>query len=468
MPADSLALVSLAADGNRTELTFGEIAESSSRLAGHLASLGVERGDAVLTLIGSRPEWVLTMLACWRIGAVPVPCNEMLTEGDLAHRIAMADPKLLVIHESHSAKVDAVGGGRTVICVPDPDFPLGDPIDPVDLEDDDPAVVIFTSGTSAKPKGIVHGHRWLAGQQLQASEWFGADPGTLAWCTAAPGWSKSARNVFLAPWLCGAAALIHEGRFDPAERLEIVERERVATLCQAPTEFRVIAASGELRPLPHLRSMVAAGEALGSEVIDAFREATGVKIRDGYGQTETNHLTAVRPGDDAPTGSMGRALSGVELSVVDGELVVNPRSVPTFFVRTLEGEAAPLDEPWHTGDLVDEEDGWFFFRGRTDDMIGSSGYRIGPLEVEAALASHPAVAESAVVGEPDAERGEVVRAVVVLNAGFTGSDSLVAELQTHVKGETAPYKYPRIVEFADSLPRTDTGKLQRSALRRTN
>jgi acetyl-CoA synthetase len=228
----------------------------------------------------------------------------------------------------------------------------------------------------------------------------------------------------------------------------------------APTEYRVIAKRAEPRPLPHLRGLVAAGEALDPEVLRVWREATGLEIRDGYGQTETGQLTGTPLGTPARPGSMGRPLPGVGLTVQDGELVADPRTVPTFFL------GAPRDEPWRTGDRVAaDEDGFLFFEGRTDDVIISAGYRIGPFEVESALVAHPAVAEAAVVAHPDAERGAIVRAVVVLRDGHAPSDALAAELQAHVRRETAPYKYPRVVEFAADLPRTPSGKIRRAALR---
>jgi acetyl-CoA synthetase len=273
--------------------------------------------------------------------------------------------------------------------------------------------------------------------------------------------------VFIAPWLQGATALLHDARFDPAERLEILEREGVNVLCMAPTEYRVIAKRVELRPLPALRTLVAAGEALNPEVLRVFREATGVEIRDGYGQTETGQLTAMPIGRPVRPGSMGQPLPGVDVQVIDGELVlVDPRTDPTFFVGTLGGAPAPMDTPWHTGDRVTrDEDGYLYFEGRSDDVIISAGYRIGPFEVESALVSHAAVAEAAVVAAADEERGSVVRAVVVLRAGYQGSPELARELQEHVRAETAPYKYPRIVDFAQELPKTSSGKVQRAALR---
>jgi acyl-coenzyme A synthetase/AMP-(fatty) acid ligase len=324
----------------------------------------------------------------------------------------------------------------------------------------------------------VHGQRYLYGQLLQAERWLGAKAGDLVWCTAASGWSKSARNVFIAPWLTGASALLHDARFDPHERLDLIERELVSVLCMAPTEYRVIAKRATLRKLPSLRGMVAAGEALNPEVLEVWRDATGLDIRDGYGQTETGQMTGM--GIDAPArpGSMGRALEGVSLEVLDGELVADPATVPTFFLgylgegvrRAPNGSWSIEDRralgPWHTGDRVREDDhGYLRFVGRADDVIVSGGYRIGPFEVESALVAHPAVAEAAAVAAPDEERGSVVRAIVVLCEGHRPSSELASELQEHVKRETAPYKYPRIVEFATQLPKTASGKVKRAELR---
>ncbi len=337
----------------------------------------------------------------------------------------------------------------------------------VELALEDPCLITFTSGTTGEAKGIVHGQRYLSGQRLQARAWLGARQGDLVWCTAASGWSKSARNAFIAPWLSGAAALLHDGRFDPEQRLQILAAEHVDVLCMAPTEYRVIAKRARLSPIPSLRGLVAAGEALNPEVLRAFRDATGLDIRDGYGQTETGQLTGVPAGGEVRPGSMGRPLPGVALEVRDGELVLtDPTTDPTFFVGYLDGTPAPDGEPWHTGDRVSaDEDGYLYFEGRTDDVIISSGYRIGPFEVESALVSHAAVAEAAVVAAPDDERGTVVRAVIVLRDDVAPSDDLARELQDHVKAQTAPYKYPRIVEFADELPKTTSGKVQRALLR---
>jgi len=458
--AQRVALVELARDGTRREWRFGEVADRSARLAGELARRGVGRGDVVLTLVGNRPEWVLAMVACFRIGAVALPCTEQLRAKDLRLRIAATQPRLIVADERNRAELEAAGPACPVAWLQDRALWAGDPAPPAALAGEDPCLITFTSGTAGEPKPVLHAQRYLTGQRLQAEHWLDARPGDLVWCTAASGWSKSARNVFVAPWLRGAAALLHDARFDPEERLEVLGRERVDVLCMAPTEYRVIAKRCELRAFAGLRGLVAAGEALNPEVLRAWREATGLEIRDGYGQTETGQLTGAPLGEPVRPGSMGRALPGVALRVEDGELVADPRTVPTFFL------GAPRDQPWRTGDRVTvDEDGWLYFEGRTDDVIISAGYRIGPFEVESALVAHPAVAEAAVVAAPDEERGAVVRAVVVLRDGHAPSERLARELQEHVRRETAPYKYPRVVDFAAELPKTASGKVRRALLR---
>jgi acetyl-CoA synthetase len=468
-PPDRLALVELGHDGRRREWSFGEISDRSARLAGALSrDHAVGRCDVVLTLIGNRPEWVLTMVACFRIGAVALACNEQLRAHDLSMRIDAAQPTLIVADERNLAELSGANPPCPVITIPDEKlFTDADPAPPAELEPSDPCLITFTSGTTGEPKGVVHGQRYLPGQHLQAEHWLDARDGDLVWCTASTGWSKSARNSFIAPWLRGACAMLHDARFDPAQRLALLADERVSVLCMAPTEYRVIAKRVDIAPVPGLRTLVAAGEALNPEVLRAFRDGTGIEIRDGYGQTETGQLTANPVGRPVRAGSMGLPLPGVDLSVIDGELVLaDPATDPTFFVAHLGGHAAPIEQPWLTGDRVAaDEDGYLYFEGRSDDLIISAGYRIGPFEVESALLTHPAVAEAAVVAAPDDERGSVVRAVVVVRGGIAPSDDLATELQEHVRRETAPYKYPRIVDFTDELPKTSSGKVQRALLR---
>ena len=453
------ALLALSADRTRRELTFGELAHRAACLAGALRERGVARGDVVMTVIGNRPEWVEAMVACFRIGAVALPCTEQLRPKDLRARMDLAEPRLVVADERDADAVREAGFDGPLLTIPDDTLYEAAPAPAEDLAPDDPALITFTSGTAGEPKPIRHGQRYLFGQRVQAEHWFGAQAGDLTWCTAASGWSKSARNVFIAPWLMGATALMHDARFDPAERLEVAEQEGVNVLCMAPTEYRAIAKRTELRELPALRHAVAAGEALNPEIVRLWRDAVGIEIHDGYGQTETGALTGMPIGPPVRPGSMGLPLPGFKLWIDDGELCADPATVPTFFI---DGPPAV----WRTGDRVrEDDDGYLWFEGRTDDVIISSGYRIGPFEVESALVSHPAVAEAAAVAAPDEERGSVVRAVVVLREGHEPGAPLARELQEHVKAETAPYKYPRIVEFADELPKTASGKIKRAKLR---
>jgi acyl-coenzyme A synthetase/AMP-(fatty) acid ligase len=478
-PASRLGIVAVDAEANRRDWYFGELIACSAGVSGAFAARGVKRGDVVMTLVGNRIEWVLTLLACWRMGAVALPCNTQLRRADLEQRVAAANPKLCVGEEALLGELPDGVPAMTmadVAAVLDEDRPQETPAAIAAMAAEDPALIVFTSGTTGEPRGVVHAYRYLAGQRTQAEYWFGSRKGELAWCTTATGWSKSARNVFLAPWLTGAAAVIHDGRFDPAERLDFAAALGVNVLCQAPTEYRMLAKRANLRPLPALRRMVSAGEPLDPETIAAFKAATGLEPADGYGQTETGQVTANLVGEPVRRGSMGKPLPGIEVRIAApgreaeeaatdlGELQLRAASSPTFFSRYLDGERFE-GEWWQTGDLVrEDEDGFLFFEGRDDDIILSSGYRIGPFEVESALQAHPAVAEAAAVAAPDPERGSVVRAIVVLRE-TEPSEELARELQEHCKRETAPYKFPRIVEFVAELPKTPSGKIKRAQLR---
>jgi acetyl-CoA synthetase len=473
------ALVAIGPDGARRRLTFAQVALESARTAGALARLGVGRGDVVMTLMGNRAEWALATLAAWRLGAVAMPCSEQLRRKDIVLRVERTQPKLVLCAERDRAELEAA---LALVDAPPPfveidSEPLrpAEPPPPVATAGDEPALLIFTSGTAGEPRAAVHLQRYLAGQAVQAEHWLGAREGDLVWCTAASGWSKSARNAFVAPWSRGAACLLHDARFDVQQRLELLASEDVSVLCQAPTEYRMIAKRASLDGLDplSLRRLVSAGEPLNPEVMKVFEDALGLEIHDGYGQTETGQLTGMPVGEEVRPGSMGKPLPGFALEVVDeagqpaedGELCLDPATVPTFF-RGYLGEP-PFERPrWRTGDRVRrDEDGYLWFEGRLDDVILSAGYRIGPFEVESALVGHSAVAEAAAVSAPDAERGAVVRAIVVLRDGRRADEQLVRELQEHVKQTTAPYKYPRIVEFRDSLPKTASGKIKRAELR---
>jgi len=470
-PFSQEAAITIDLDGNRKVHYFSHLFARSLGLSGALLERGVRRGDTVMILTGSRIEWVISMLACFRMGAVAFPCNTQLAPADLTRRAAETGAVLAIaeddLHDNLPGGLPRLGMDD-LARVFDEDLDQAMPAAPVDLGPDDPALIVYTSGSTGEARGVVHGQRFLAGQALQARNWFGAGPGDLAWCTAAPGWSKSARNAFIAPWLCGAKALLVEGRFDPQTRLEIARTEGVNVLCQVPTEYRMLASRSAVQELPALKRLVSAGEPLDAEVIGFFREATGLEIADGYGQTETGAVTGFRPDEIVAgrEGSMGRPLPGIVTRIVEGELQLRVDTSPTFFSSYLDGEAFD-GEWWPTGDLVEEdEEGFLYHRGRNDDLITSSGYRIGPVEVESVLIEHPAVAEVAVVAAPDPERGSVVRAVVVVVPGRP-TEGLAEELQEFCRGRTAAYKYPRIVEFVESLPKTVTGKVSRRALRET-
>jgi acyl-coenzyme A synthetase/AMP-(fatty) acid ligase len=477
---DREALRALGEAGTRS-YSFGAVARESRRTAAALHRLGLGRGDVVMTMAGATPEWVFALLGAWRLGAIALPCSEQLRRGDLVIRIEQARPRLVLFAEPNRAELEAA-----LVLVQDAPRAIG--IESSELRSDreappppqttvlDPALVIFTSGTAGEPRGVVHNQGYLRGQSVQAEHWLGATPSDLVWCTAASGWSKSARNAFVAPWSRGAACLLHDGRFDPAERLELIAREGVSVLCQTPTEYRMIAKRASIEGIGggRLRRLVSAGEPLNPEIIDVFRNAVGLDIHDGYGQTETGQLTGMPAGEPVRAGSMGRPLPGFGLEireqdgnpVEEGELCLDPATVPTFF-RGYLGEPPFMEDLWRTGDRVrQDEEGFLWFAGRIDDVILSAGYRIGPFEVESALVSHPAVAEAAAIAAPDAERGAVVRAVIVLRDGRNGDEKLAKELQEHVKRTTAPYKYPRIVEFRDRLPKTASGKIKRAELRR--
>ena len=354
---------------------------------------------------------------------------------------------------------------------------------PPDTAASDPAFILYTSGTTKDPKGVVHTHAYTFAKRMQAEHWLDARPGDLVWCTAATGWAKSVWNVLLGPWSRGAEIVVHEGAFEPAERFELIADLGVTVLCQAPTEYRLMAKLDGLEryDLSGIRHAVSAGEPLNPEVIKTFRDAFDVTIHDGYGQTENTLLVGNFPGMEIRPGSMGLPSPGHRVGVVDedgaelpageeGDIALHGRP-PSLFVGyhdAPEETAAVFRGDWYvTGDrAVRDEGGYLWFTGRADDVILSAAYRIGPFEVESALLEHVAVAESAVVGKPHPERGEIVKAFVVLRPGQTGTEELTRELQEHCKRVTAPYKYPREIEFVDSLPKTRSGKIRRVELRK--
>ncbi len=491
-------LVFLDGAKNRTSFTFGEISAISQRYAGAFSELGIKKDDRVIVLLPKIPGWLFSMLALDRIGAVVIPCSEQLRAKDLLFRATHSEASAIVAHVSNAAEVDLMrgdakgldkfailGGERANWTALEPIVERAKAEPGIKTLPADLAYIVYTSGTTKDPKGVVHDHAYTFAKRMQAAFWLDAKPQDLVWCSAGTGWAKSLWNVLLGPWSCGSTIVLHEGAFIPEERMDLLRDLGVTVLCQAPTEYRLEAkleGLGERWKLPKLRHCVSAGEPLNPEVIARWRDAFGLSILDGYGQTENSLLVANLPGMEVRPGSMGKPTPGHTVGVIDengkelevgevGDIAVrcSPRP-PTLFkgyYKNEEETSHSFRGEWYvTGDRAQlDDDGYFWFVGRADDVISSAGYRIGPFEVESALLEHPAVSESAVVGSPDAERGNVVKAFIVLRPGHEASDKLARELQEHCKRVTAPYKYPREIEFIAELPKTRSGKIRRVELR---
>jgi acyl-coenzyme A synthetase/AMP-(fatty) acid ligase len=478
----ALALRFVDTAGSVRDLTFGEIAESSARWTAVLRANGAAPGDRVLVLVGKTPDWHALMVGALKAGVVAIPCAEMLRAKDLDFRVRHSGARLLLADAHTRGEVEAMNEDCSVVYLDEPKLPEPDAAT-AETGGDDPALILYTSGTTKDPKGVVHTHRYTWAKRAQAERWIDAKPGELVWCTAGTGWAKSIWNVLLGPWSCGAAAILHEGAFDPAERFQLLEELKPDVLCQAPTEYRLMAKLDDIGRygLSGTRHMVSAGEPLNPEVIRSFESAFGRTIHDGYGQTENTLIVGNFPGAEIRPGSMGKPAPGYDVRVIDfdgaesavgeeGDIALRGEAPALFagYWQQPDETAAVYRGEWYvTGDrAVRDEAGYLWFTGRADDVILSAAYRIGPFEVESALLEHAAVAESAVVGKPDPDRGQIVKAFVVLRPGHEGGDVLVRELKDHVKRVTAPYKYPREIEFVDALPKTRSGKIRRVELRK--
>lgn len=497
---DRPALLAVAADGQRAvSYSFGDLAELSDRVAAVLDAHGLRRGDRVLVMLPRVPAWHLVLLGCFKLGVVPVPVTTMLTARDIAYRLERSGAAAVVTDFEGSRRVEEAdpGGERLRVCV-DRERPgwlfLPTAMDqarlPAPLADthaSDPLLIYFTSGTTGHPKMVLHTHASLGiGHDVTARFWMDLRPDDLHWTLSDTGWAKAAWGMLFGQWRIGATVFLWDGRGKPdlSLILRLIGQYRVTTFCAPPTLYRGFAQL-DLTTFDwsSLRHAVAAGEPLDPETMAVWRRATGLTIYDGYGQTETANVVANFPGVPVKPGSMGLPTPGFQVHVVDdrghrlpagqvGHLAV--ATAPTRPVGLFAGywlDAGRTAEVfrngyYYTGDrAVSDEEGYLWFVSRDDDLIISSGYRIGPFEVEAALLEHPAVAEAAAVGVPDPMRGQVVRAYVVLADGYRPSTELAVEIQEHVKSITAPYKYPRQVEFVDELPKTISGKVRRVELR---
>jgi acyl-coenzyme A synthetase/AMP-(fatty) acid ligase len=492
---DRLGLLALDAAGDRRAYGFAEIAALTRTWAGALRDLGIGKGDRVIVLLPKIPAWLFAMVALDRLGAVVIPCSEQLRANDLAFRATHGEATAIIAHASNRAEVDAlreaaprlaqyllVGANAPGWETLDARVAAADEFAGNPTRADEMAYIVYTSGTTKDPKGVVHAHAYTFAKRMQARVWLDAKPGDLVWSTAGTGWAKSLWNVLLGPWSCGAAIVLDAGGFEAAKRLDAIRDLGVTVLCQAPTEYRIEAKLEYLSDwkMPLLRHCVSAGEPLNPEVLARWHDAFGLTILDGYGQTENSLIVANVPGMVVRPGSMGKPTPGHDVEVVDaaghpaaagevGDIGVRgdpPTLFRGYYKNDEETRATRRGEWYLTGDRArKDDDGYFWFVGRSDDVISSGAYRIGPFEVESALLEHPAVAESAVVGSPDPDRGNIVKAFVVLRAGYEPGDALVRELQDHCKRVTAPYKYPREIEFVSDLPKTPSGKIRRVELR---
>ena len=503
---NKLAMIWTNQKGEEKKFTFWDLMRLSNQIVNMLIKYGVNKGDRVMIMLPRVPEWWIATIALIKRGAVYCPAPTMLTEHDLKYRINAAEIKMVITSTDQAEKIDAItkdcpslscrfltdGKRDGWISYPvELDYPAPVSAKLVSLpgmkktKATDPMVIFFTSGTTGEAKMVVHSQSYALGHITTSRFWHDIHENDLHFTFSDTGWAKSAWGKLYGPWLEGAAIFVYDirGRFNATELLPLIERYGITTFCCPPTIYRMlILADLDKFDFTELRHCVSAGEPLNPEVIKAWKDATGLTIYEGYGQTETVLCIGTFPCMEARFGSMGKPSPGwvIELHDENGKPVgsheegriaikVEPWPVGMFtgYLENPEENSKSFVNGWYyTGDKAyKDEDGYFWFIGRDDDVIKASGYRIGPFEVESALIEHPSVQEAAVVGSPDDIRGMVVKAFVILRPGFTPSEALVRELQSHVKKVTAPYKYPRAIEFVEALPKTISGKIRRIELR---
>ncbi|WP_101296544.1 acyl-CoA synthetase [Halegenticoccus soli] len=500
---DAVALRYAGKDGERETLTFRDLAERSNAFANALEAAGVERGDRVFSYMPRVPEHYVALVGTLKTGAVWGSVNERFGPDGIAYRLDDCDARAVVTTAGNRDTIEAALGDapsvETVIVLDrdgdgegvretDVDFRAATAeasaeYEPAETGGEDDALLYYTSGTTGLAKGVLHKHRWIAG--VAATQRFAVDlrPGDLYWSTADLGWLTGPINT-LGAWFWGAELFTYEGEFDPETWADLLDEYPITVLFSVPTAYRMLRANEEVLDGVDLdlRHALSIGEPLSAGVVDWGRERLGVTIHDTYGQTETGNMVINNyPTMEVRPGSMGKPLPGVTSEIVDPETaeplppgetgeIAHRGDFPCFFAgywERPEKTAECFENDWYlSGDLArKDEDGYFWFEGRADDVIISAGYRIGPFEVESSLGEHPAVAEAAVVPKPHPERGNIVKAYVVLDASAEPSESLKEEIKTHVRDELSAHEYPREIEFVDDLPKTVTGKIRRTELR---
>lgn len=499
---DEAALVWIGPEGER-RVSFAEMKRRTDHLAGAMAGLGLGRGERVLVMLPSVVEWWEAMVGLTKAGVIPIPATSLLTPHDIRYRLEAAEVATVITDVDGAAKVDEAAGGlgtapRKVLvgggeregwCGYEQLISAAPKRwEPIDTRSDEPALIYFTSGTTGPPKMVLHTHAsYGIGHRITAEFWLGLRAGDLHWNISDTGWAKTAYSGLFGPWIAGATVFVRHrpGKFDAADVVEQLEKYSITTLCAPPTVYRMLIQLdlGAFSPKA-LRRCMAAGEPLNPVVLEAWKKATGIAIREGYGQTETVILCCSVPQAPVKPGSMGLAPPTIDLAVIDeqgerlptgetGQIAVRveperPTGLFAGYWRNEKATAKCYRDGWYlTGDCAyTDHEGYFWFVSRSDDIITSAAYRIGPFEVESVLMEHPAVAEAAVIGKPDPQRTEIVMAFVVLAKGYEPNDALKRELQEYVKQRTAPYKYPREIAFLDELPKTVSGKVRRVDLRR--
>ena len=491
-----LAIVWKSDNGESKTITYQELMEFSNKAANVFINSGLKQGDVVLVMVPRLIEAYITYIGALKAGLIVIPSSEMLRAKDIDYRLVHSEAKAVVAYEPFISQFEQVQNldglkqfvigqkNEAWISLTEEMEQASPTFLAAETKNTDMAFLSYTSGTTGNPKGVVHTHGWAyAHLRTSAEHWLDIHEGDVVWATASPGWQKWIWSPFVATLGSGATGFVYHGKFEAKTYLQLLEQHKVNVLCCTPTEYRIMAKAEGLSTydLSSLHSAVSAGEPLNREVIETFRREFDLEVRDGYGQTENTLLVGTMKGMEARPGSMGKPTPGNQVEIINelgevseagevGDIAVHVDTPALFKSYLKDPERTSMQfrgNYYITGDKASkDEDGYFWFEGRGDDIIISAGYTIGPFEVEDALVKHPAVQECAVVGSPDEVRGHIVKAFVVLTEPEKASAELVKELQEHVKELTAPYKYPREVTFIEELPKTASGKIRRIELRK--